>query len=149
MLNVELRLPGSKPVSEEMLKPPSLWRFVTAAPQTSLCPGQAFLQPESHKKWKRLLSIFSPWASEDLNNPRKVHPCAAQKNGLGEHQGGSCYGQSEVAQGKALCCQGWDRVPQARTAGKGESSCLLPTLHLHLSAEPALVSLSTPEPCLL
>ena len=136
MLNVELRLPGSKPVSEEMLKPPSLWSFVTAAPQTSLCPGQTFLKPESHKEWKRLLSIFFPQGPLRIstNDPRKVHPCAAQKNGVGEHQGGSCYGQSGVAQGKVLCCQGWDRVPPGKDSREGGAK--LPAPH----PPPALVS---------
>ena len=71
------------------------------------------------------------------NDPRQVHLCAAQKNGLREHQGGSCYGQSRVAQGslgKAPCCQGRDGVPPGKDNREGGAR--LPAPH----APPALIS---------
>ena len=84
-------------------------------------------------------SVFSPPGPLRIsaNDPRKVHHCAAQKNGVREHQGGNCYGQGGVAQGslgKALCCQGWDRVPPGKDSREGGAR--LPAPH----PPPALVS---------
>lgn len=154
MLNVELRLPGSKTVSKETLKPPSLWSFVTAAPQTSLCPGQPFLQPESHKEWKQLLGIFSPRASEDLSKrSQESAPLCCSKERGERASGGQLLrsrwgGARQLRQGTVLPRMGQGSPRQGQQGRGSQAACSPPStctcqLSLHL------VSLSTPEPCLL
>ena len=75
------------------------------------------------------------WGSQQMI-PGKCTAVLLKRTGW-EHQGGSCYGQTGVAQGslgKALCCQGWDRVPPGKDGREGEAR--LPAPH----PPPALVS---------